>query len=304
MQISVVFPNVMYREGPAGVKRLIQGIEAIGFDELSMFDHVVMGYPTETRRAPFYSPTMPIMEAFTVLAHASAITSTIGLGTRVLVLPQRQPVLVARQAASLDMLSGGRLRLGVGIGWQRSEYEALGEAFDGRGARFEEAIELLRACWRDEHVIFDGAHYRADDIAFEPKPGREIPLWIGGTRPKQLERVARFADGWMGMSAPGDPPLQDKLDIIFAAADKHGRDPASIELQMGLSPGPLQKEANKRFYAEPELMLERALELKAIGFSMVSLDTVPIFQLGHRSSEAMLAHLEKTYATLSAGLSD
>ena len=115
VKLSVVFPSVMYREGPAGVQKLIRGIEAIGFDELDMFDHVVMGYPTENRRAPFYSPQMPIMEAFMMLSYAAAITSKIQLGTGVLVLPQRQPALVAKQVSTLDTLSGGRMRLGVGI---------------------------------------------------------------------------------------------------------------------------------------------------------------------------------------------
>ena len=118
MKIGVVFPGVMYREGPEGVKKLIQGIEAIGFDAFDMFDHVVMGFPTETRRKPFYSPTMPIMEAFMMLSFAAAITQRIQLGTGVLVLPQRQITLVAKQVSSLDTLSGGRVRLGVGIGWQ------------------------------------------------------------------------------------------------------------------------------------------------------------------------------------------
>ena len=127
MKISAVFPNVMYRDGPDGVTRLIRSIEQIGFDELDMFDHVVMGYPTQTRKRPFYSPQMPIMEALTLLSYAAAVTETIGLGTSVLVLPQRQITLVARQVASLDTLSGGRVRLGVGIGWQESECEALGK---------------------------------------------------------------------------------------------------------------------------------------------------------------------------------
>ena len=168
----------MYREGPAGVSHLIKGIEDIGFHELSMFDHVVMGYPTATRHKPFYSPQMPIMEAFSVLSYAAAITHKIKLSTGVLVLPQRQPTLVAKQVSTLDTLSGGRMRLGVGVGWQRSEYGALHEDYDTRGARMDEAIQLLRSNWRDEHVNFDGEHYQADEIAMEPKPpqGEHIHL--------------------------------------------------------------------------------------------------------------------------------
>lgn len=306
MQIGVVFPNVMYREGQEGVAKLIQGIEAIGFDELSMFDHVVMGYPTETRRAPFYTPTMPIMEAFAVLSFAAAITTRIRLGTGVLVLTQRQPTLVARQAASIDTLSNGRLRLGVGIGWQRSEYEALGENFASRGARLEEAVAVLRAYWRDERVSFNGAHYHVDEMAFEPKPpqGEKLPIWVGGTKPMALRRIAKIADGWMAMHAPGDDPLEDQIARFRDYVGDAGRDLQAVPMQMSLSPGPLDKEKRKRFYAEPELLRNRILQLKALGFTHTSLDCVPLFQLGYRSSDALLEHLAEIYQVLEPALND
>jgi probable F420-dependent oxidoreductase len=304
MKISVVFPNVMYREGPEGVLKLIRAIEEIGFDELDMFDHVVMGHPTDTRRAPFYSPTMPIMEAFMVLSYAAAVTTKIGLGVGVLVLPQRQPTLVAKQVSTLDTLSGGRVRLGLGIGWQRSEYEALGEDYDTRGRRMDEAIDLMRAYWRDEHVNFEGTYYQARDMAMEPKPpqGVNIPIWIGGTWPKSLKRVVSHGDGWLGMNAPGDPPLTEKLASLRQFAAEAGRDPASIRLQMGLSPDALDRDKRTRFYAEPELLLERALQLKEMGFEQTSIDCVPIFQQGHRSSDAIIDYLAKIHETLAPAL--
>ncbi|MGF1597805.1 MAG: TIGR03619 family F420-dependent LLM class oxidoreductase [Acidimicrobiales bacterium] len=200
MKIAVVFPSVLYREGPAGVLKLVRAVEEIGFDELHMLDHVVMGHPTETRRAPFYSPTMPIMEAFTVLSYAAAVTSTLGLGTSVLVLPQRQPVLVAKQVATLDILSAGRVRLGVGVGWQRAEYTALDEDYDTRGRRMDEAIALMRAYWSDEHVRFDGEFYRADDIAMEPKPPRGRPSRCGSAVPGP-----RPCGGWPDSATAGWP---------------------------------------------------------------------------------------------------
>lgn len=300
MKISVVFPNVMYREGPEGVIRLIQGIEDIGYDTLDMFDHVVMGYPTETRRKPFYSPTMPILEAFMVLSYAAALTTTIGLGVGVLVLPQRQPTLVAKQVSTLDTLSNGRVRLGVGIGWQRSEFEALGEDYDTRGRRMDEAIDILRAYWRDDHINYNGAYYQIDEMAMEPKPpqGADIPIWIGGTWPRSLRRVVTHGDGWMGMNAPGDPPLQEKLDTIFRIAEEKGRDPATIRLQMGLSPDALDRDRRTRFYAEPQLLLERAATLNEMGFEQTSIDCVPIFQQGYRTSEALLEYLAEIYETL------
>ena len=304
MKIGVVFPNVMYREGPEGVRKLLRGIEAIGYHEISMFDHVVMGYPTATRRKPFYSPTMPIMEAFTMLSFAAAVTDRIGLGTGVLVLPQRQITLVARQVASIDTLSGGRVRLGVGIGWQRSEYEALQEDFSTRGRRLEEAVQLLRAYWGDEHVNFDGRWYQIDEIAMEPKPpqGGRLPIWLGGTADAMLKRVVSVADGWMAMSAPGDPPIETKLAKLREYAEEAGRDFSTIGLQMGLSPGPLDREKRVRFYSEPELVLERLGELKALGFQDATIDCVPIFQQGFRTVESMLEYLQRLFETLSPEL--
>ncbi len=300
MKISVVFPSVMYREGPTGVTKLIKAIEQIGFDELDMFDHVLMGFPTDTRRKPYYAPTMPIMEAFMLLSYAAAVTERMTLGTGVLVLPQRHPTLVAKQVATLDTLSAGRVRLGVGIGWQESEYEALGEDFRSRGARLTEGIELLRAYWRDEHVNFQGKYYQIDEMAMEPKPpqGDKLPIWIGGTRPQALKRVAELADGWIGMNAPGDPPLEDKLAQLTQYCEAIDRDPATLELQMSLSPDALNKEERKRFYAEPDLLKRRLIELRELGFDYVSMDCVPIFQQGFRSSDAMIDHLHAIYAAL------
>lgn len=300
MKLAVIFPSVMYREGGEGVSRLIQGIESIGFDELDMFDHVLMGYPTENRRAPFYSPQMPILEAMMTLSYAAAITSTIQLGTGVLVLPQRQPALVAKQVSTLDTLSDGRVRLGVGVGWQRSEYEALDEEFASRGQRMDEAIRLLRAYFTDEHVNFRGEFYQADEIAMEPKPPQSdlLPIWIGGTKRAALKRCGTLGDGWMAMSAPGDQPLADSIAQLREYAEAAGRDPEHIGLQMSLSPGAIDKEKRKRFYAEPDLMLERLVELKALGFDHVSIDCVPLFQLGYRSSEALLDQLQRIYEYL------
>jgi probable F420-dependent oxidoreductase len=304
MKISVVFPSVLYREGAEGVVRFVKGIEKIGFDELDMFDHVVMGYPTDSRSKPFYSPQMPIVEAFMLLAYAAAQTSRIKLGTSVLVLPQRHPTLVAKQVSTLDTLSGGRVKLGVGSGWQASEYEALGEDFSDRGKRMDECIEILRAYWGDEHVNFQGEHYQIDEMAMEPKPpqGRNIPIWIGGTKAPALRRVARLGDGWMAMNAPRDAPLEERLKELRGYIDEAGRDPASVGLQMSLSPGPLDKEQRKRFFSDPDLMLDRLIELKAMGFQETSIDCVPIFQHGYRTCEAILGYLEEVYEKLEPAL--
>ena len=143
MKLAVEFPSISYREGHAAVAKMAKGIEDIGYDQLDVYDHVVMGYDIEGRTKSYYPAQMPIIEAFMMLSYAAAVTQRIGLGTEVLVLPQRQPALVAKQVSSLDTLSNGRVRLGIGVGWQESEYEALGENFKDRGRRMDEAIDLV-----------------------------------------------------------------------------------------------------------------------------------------------------------------
>lgn len=298
MKISVVFPNVVYREGPEAVHKLIRAIEDIGYDHLDMFDHVVMGYPTDTRQAPFYSPTMPILEAFMLLSHAAAITERIGLGTGVLVLPQRQPALVAKQVSTLDILSGGRVRLGVGVGWQEAEFEALQEDYKTRGRRFEEAIRLLRACWSDEHINFDGIYYRLHEIAMEPKSpqGADIPIWIGGAVPATLRRVGELGDGWIGQFVKNPAVATKLIDRIRGHTEAAGRDPDSISLQLSLAP--FHEEETGGFYTDQERMLRRFAELRDLGFDWTSINLVPVFQAGHRSVDAMIDYLGETYTRL------
>ena len=304
MKLSVVFPSVMYREGRAGVTRLMQGIEAIGFDEIDMFDHVVMGHPTATRRRPFYPPEMPILEAFMVLSFAAAVTERVGLGTGVLVLPQRQPALVAKQVSTLDTLSEGRVRLGVGLGWQRSEFEALQQDFADRGKQMEEAITLLRSYWRDEHVHHAGTFYRADDMAMEPKPpqGEKLPIWIGGTKPAALRRIARIGDGWMAMRAPADPPLEQQIQSLHNYAQDVDRDPAEIGMQAALSPegniDQLNRESRKAFYTNTDLIRQAAATAKSLGFDHGSIDCVGLFQAGYRSSAALLDQLNLIHTAI------
>ena len=196
MKLCVEFPSVSYREGPENVIKLAKAIEDIGFDRLEIFDHVIMGYETPTRPAPMYPSKMPIMEALTTLAFIAGNTSRIGLGTEVLVLPQRQPVLVAKQVQTLDTLSGGRMRLGVGVGWQESEYDMLEESFTNRGRRMDDAVRVLRQCWRDETISYDLSHYTSDSMAMEPKSpqGGDLPLWIGGMSDAALKRAGEL--GW------------------------------------------------------------------------------------------------------------
>src|SRR5262249_8829407 len=200
MKLAVEFPSVAYREGPEGVARLARAIEDIGYDELDMFDHVVMGFPIDGREPGPYPGGMPILEAFMTLAYVAAVTSRIRLGTEVLVLPQRQPVLVAEQVSTLDTLSGGRVRLGVGGGSPAPGYEALGGACRSGGAGMDEARALLRACWAAPSIDFAGKHYQLRAMGMEPKPpqGPSLPLWIGGNSEAAYRRVGTYGDGWLG----------------------------------------------------------------------------------------------------------
>jgi len=232
MRLAVEFPSVMYREGAPGVIALAQAIERIGYDQLDLFDHVVMPFDSDSRPRNRYPATMPILEALMTLAFVAAVTETIGLGTEVLVLPQRQPILVAKQVSTLDTLSGGRVRLGVGVGWQESEFEALGMNFHERGAAMDEAIALLRACWREPTITFSGRQARVEAMAMEPKPPRAggPPLWIGGTTPAALRRAGRLGDGWlanMGMGAA-------EVAAVRAFAEQAGRDPDALGFQAQL----------------------------------------------------------------------
>jgi probable F420-dependent oxidoreductase len=303
MKLSVDFPSVAYREGPDAVARLARAIEDIGYDQLDMFDHVLMGYPTEKRPAPVYPPQMPILEALMMLSFAAAVTSRIGLGTEVLVLPQRHPTLVAKQISTLDTLSGGRVRLGVGVGWQASEYEALGEEFTNRGKRMDEAIEILRAYWSDEHVNFKGAHYQIEEMAMEPKPPQagSLPIWIGGNTPRALQRVGELGDGWLGNAMPDLSQARHCIEQIHQHAQASGRDPAAIGLQMMVSAPPKDAEG-KQFYADLDRVTARAVAIKSAGFQWGSVNATAMFQAGFRTVDTLIDQLALVHDRLRSEL--
>ena len=299
MKLSVEFPSIAYREGKDGIVRLAQAIERIGYDEIAVFDHVVMGYPTDTRPAPMYPPQMPILEAVVLLGVLATATDRVSLSTEVLVLPQRQPVLVAKQFSSLDTVSGGRIRLGVGIGWQLAEYEALQEDFSTRGRRMDEAIELMRAYWRDERIDFDGRYYQSTAIAMEPKPpqGGGLPIWVGGTSEAALRRTGRLGDGWMGSSLGSDEATLAAVAAVRRHAEEAGRDPASLGMQVMLAPPP-RSEQDKQFYRHHDLIGSRAELLAGMGFDWLSINATAVFQAGHRSLDAMADELERLHGLL------
>jgi probable F420-dependent oxidoreductase len=299
LKISVDFPSVALREGPAKLIELARAIETIGYDDLAMFDHVVMGYPTDTRPAPRYPSKMPVLETLTTLGFLAAATQRIGLSTEVLVLPQRQAVLVAKQVSTLDTLSGGRVRLGVGVGWQQVEFDALGEDFSTRGRVMDESIRLLRACWADERIDATGRRFHADVIAMEPKPpqGGRLPIWVGGGSPAALRRVGTLGDGWMATLADeaSDAPVAI-AEIRRHAADA-GRDPMSIDLQAMLAPPP-QDEDGKTFYQDHDRVARRAVKIREMGFTWMAINATAIFSAGARTVDAMINELGKVHDRL------
>src|SRR2546427_3962117 len=292
MKLSVEFPSVSYREGHEAVRRFAREVERIGYDHIDVFDHVVMGYPVEGRPKGPYPATMPILEALIVIAQIAAVTSRITIGTEVLVLPQRHPTLVAKQVSTLDTLSGGRVRLGVGVGWQESEYEALGEDFHTRGARMDEAIRLLRMCWSDAQIDFDGPHYRVTAMGCEPRPprGGRLPIWIGGRSERALRRVGELGDGWLGNQLADAASARTAIDTIHRYAVAAGREPKSIGLQAMVA-SPPRDATGKRFYVEHDRVVARVVELKKMGFEWVALNATAIFQAGARSVDAIVDSL-------------
>lgn len=299
MKLSVEFPSVSYREGPAQVAALARAIEAIGYDDLAIFDHVVMGYATETRQAPMYPSQMPILEALVTLGFIAAVTESISLSTEVLVLPQRQATLVAKQASTIDMLSGGRLRLGVGVGWQEVEYEALGEDFARRGKLMDEAIPLLRSYWADERTVMTGERFTVDTIAMEPKPpqGGALPVWIGGNGPAALRRAGQFGDGWMGSVLGDDAETLAAFDTIRRHAEAAGRDPGTIQFQAMLA-APPRDDSGKGFYQDLDAVIRAAEHVNGLGFGWLAVNATAIFQAGSRSVDALIETLTTLHGRL------
>jgi probable F420-dependent oxidoreductase len=301
MKLAVEFPSVSYREGPEAVMRLARAIERIGYDHIDIFDHVIMGIAIEGRPKGPYNPGMPILEAFMALAYLAAVTTRVTLGTEVLVLPQRQPALVAKQVSTLDTLSGGRVRLGVGVGWQESEYEALGEDFHTRGERMDEAIRLLRAYWGDVEVSFESAHYPTVAMSMEPKPpqGARLPIWVGGNSEPAYRRVGKLGDGWLASRVEDEAGARSAIGSIRRYAEEAGRDPAAIGLQSMVAPPP-RDAAGKGFYANHDMVLARVAALKAMGFGWVTLNATAIFQAGARSVDAIADQLARLHDRIRA----
>lgn len=224
MRIGVVFPQTELGADPAVVRAYGQGVEELGFTHILAYDHVV-GADTAVHRGwqgP-YDIDSTFHEPFVMFGYLAAITS-LELVTGVIILPQRQSVLVAKQAAEVDLLTGGRFRLGVGLGWNAVEFEALGETFTNRGKRSEEQVEVMRKLWTERSVTFNGAYHTVTAAGLAPLPTqRPIPVWFGAASDRAYERAGRLGDGWFPMMGPG-PGLDHARAQVRSAATAAGRD--------------------------------------------------------------------------------
>lgn len=230
MKLGVVFPQTEIGTNPDDVAAFATAAEDAGYDHIIAYDHV-LGANTASRpdwQGPYTSESL-FHEPFVLYGYLAGLTQALELVTAVIILPQRQTALVAKQAACLDVLCKGRLRLGVGTGWNPVEYEALGENFRDRGARSEEQIELMRKLWAQDAIDFAGKWHAVTDAGLNPLPPKlSIPLWLGGMAPQVLERVGRIADGWFPFD---NPKLGDQLDAMKASAKAAGRNPGDIGVE-------------------------------------------------------------------------
>ncbi|MFN2465766.1 MAG: LLM class F420-dependent oxidoreductase [Candidatus Dormibacteria bacterium] len=235
MKVGAVFPQIETTADPGAVREYFAAVEALGYAHVAVYDHVLGADANRPGgwRGP-YTATDPFHEVLVLLGYAAAITSRIELVTEVLILPQRQAALVAKQAAEVDVLSGGRLRLGVGLGWNPVEYQALGEDFGNRGRRIEEQVELMRRLWTEPVFDFQGDFHTISRAGLNPMPGRPIQVWMGGTADRAKQRIARIADGWMmNLPTEKDPPgaLQRVRELVAAG----GRDPQQFGVDVRLT---------------------------------------------------------------------
>jgi probable F420-dependent oxidoreductase len=244
MRLGVVFPQTEIGSDRVVIKDYAQAAEELGYSHILAYDHVI-GANLASRPGwqPPYSHLDTFHEPLVLYGYLAGLTKTIELTTGIIILPQRQTVLVAKQAATIDVLSSGRLRFGIGIGWNPVEYEALGQDFKNRGQRSEEQVELLRQLWTRELVTFHGRWHTVIDAGINPLPiQRPIPIWFGGTDDRALRRLARLGDGWFPLMNPDDK-CRAAIEKVRSYAREGGRDPERIGIEGRISHGAGSEEA-------------------------------------------------------------
>jgi len=264
MQIGVVFPQTEIGADPGAIRAYGQQVEELGFAHVLAYDHVVGADPAVYQgwSGP-YDIRTNFHEPFVLYGYLAGLTS-LELVTGIIILPQRQTALVAKQAAEVDLMTGGKFRLGVGLGWNAVEYQALGKSFTNRGRRIEEQVALLRRLWTEESVTFDGQYEQVDGAGLCPLPvQRPIPVWFGAQSGPAYVRVGQLADGWFPQ-VPPDARLDEARMVVEQAAVAAGRDPAQIGMEGRVS------------WTEDgaEKLAEHVARWQAAGASHVSVNTM------------------------------
>ncbi len=237
MNVGVVFPQTEIGHDGGGVRAYAEAVAALGYDHVLAYDHVLGADTTVHRdwRGP-YRLESSFHEPFVLFGFLAGFTQ-LEVVTGILVAPQRQTALIAKQAAAVDVFTGGKMRLGLGIGWNAVEYESLGKDFSNRGRRIEEQISLLRRLFTEESVTFEGRYEQVVGAGLCPMPvQRPIPIWVGASTEPALRRAGRLADGWFPQEVPGDG-LEEAMEAVRAGAAEVGRDPASLGVEGFVSVG-------------------------------------------------------------------
>ena len=237
MQLGVLLPLGDIGGTPETLRECALAAEDIGYDFIEAPDHVMganpAGHPDADRTGAglYHDP-------FVLFGYLAGCTKKLGFSTGVLILPQRQTALVAKQAASLDVLCGGRFRLGIGVGWNEIEFVGLNEEFHNRGRRSAEQIEVMQKLWAEPHVKFKGRWHNIDDAGINPRPASgKVPVWFGGHHERTLERIAKLGDGWMPNAYPPDQSALDVLGKLRSLTEAAGRNPAHVGIEVWVSMG-------------------------------------------------------------------
>lgn len=267
MRIGVAFPTTEIGTDPSVIRDFAQAVEELGFDHITAIDHVLQAETAEADDwRSYYTRDNTFHEPFVLFGFLAAVTRTLELSTAILILPQRPAILVAKQAAELDVLSAGRLRLGVGIGWNALEFHALGQSFRNRARRIEEQVALMRALWTNEIIDFDGEWHTVERSGLNPLPQQQpIPVWFGAFEPPAIKRAGRLGDGWFlnPRIAPGKE-AGAQIAIFRKAAEDSGRDPSALGIDATLHLGD----------RSPEDWAQQAADWEAHGVTHVTLRTM------------------------------
>ena len=241
MKYGIGAVNSLLIDDPTAMRDVSQAAEGLGYDFLTLIDHVLLAYPAAdgTPRAHYPART-PYHDILVALGHLGGVTTRISLRSAVVIMPQRGPAVVAKQAAAVDTLSGGRLELGLGIGWHREEYDALEVPFTERGRRMDEGIKLMKLLWTQDRVDFHGRYYKVDGMGMEPKPVTRPhpPLWFGGTTPPVFRRVVEHGVGWLSRPVQTIEEIGAGWKAIRRLAAESGRDADALRLHVSVGLGP------------------------------------------------------------------